>query len=643
MSEARDALAIATEHLGLEVGIVSEVVGESYRVLACVAPDAFDVRAGQEFNLANTYCAITMAADELVTIREMATSQYAGHPCYQTFALESYIGVPLRVADMRFGTLNFSATKSRPKYDKAERGLVRLVAAQVESILERNRFQRAAELADARYRALFERSVDAVIVHREGRLLEGNQAMVELLGVSSANELRGRRLLDFVPRKQDQRTAAERFERLARGEVPGPPFELVIQRSDGERRHVEAIGVPVERPDGFVALTLVRDLTDRRESQSRLIQAERLASVGSLSAGIAHELNNPLAYVIANLEVAEEELEAIVASSSSTRMRELQDAVREAREGSERARRIVRDLRTFSRVEDEQRVSLDVHRLIDVAVNMSMNELRHRARLVRSYGDVPLIEADESRLTQVFVNLLVNAAQAIPEGAVDHHEITVVTDTDEQGRCRIRVLDTGTGIPDDVRERVFDPFFTTKPGEGTGLGLSLAHSIIESFGGTIDATNRPERGAELTVLIPAAPMPAPSEAGSALRGRVLVIDDDAMICRALHRVLGRDHHVEVVTSGAEALKLLADQSFDVILCDLMMPSMPGWEVFAQLQARSPALASRVIFLTGGALGEEGENFLQSVPNLCLSKPFEVRNLRSLIDAEIQRRQSTNES
>ena len=537
--------------------------------------------------------------------------------------------------------MNFSAAARRPAdYGDAERGLVRLVAAQMQSILERNRLRREAEVADAQFHALFDRSVDAIVIHREGRFLEANPAALELLGVESFEQLAEMPLFDFVPKEEDQATAAARIALLAKGEVPGPPFELTIRRVDGELRTVESMGVPVERADGLAALTLVRDVTERRRARKQLMQAERLASVGSLAAGVAHELNNPLAYVIANLEVVEEEVDEFAGGSPSQRLREIQDAIREAREGAEKARRIVRDLRTFSRVEEERRVPVDVHRLIDVAANMALNEIRHRARLLKEYGDVPLVEADEARLTQVLVNLLVNAAHAIPEGAVDENEVTVRTDTDEQGRCRIRVLDTGTGIPEEVRSRIFDPFFTTKPvGVGTGLGLSLSHSILESVGGTIEADNRAEGGAVFTISLPAAPTPAPEtpEKPEEVRGRVMVIDDDEMILRALKRVLGRSHDVVACTRGADALVELQKGEFDVILCDLMMPTMPGWEVFEKIQELDEELAARVIFLTGGALGPTGENFLESVSNLCLAKPFDVRNLRSLVDAEIQRR------
>lgn len=637
LSEAREALAIATEHLGLEIGIVSEIIGDVYTVVTHVAPPKAPLHDGQRFGLGETYCAITMDADDLVTIDEMKSSEHSGHPCYQAFGLESYIGVPLRCDGSRFGTLNFSAAKPRAsKYGKAERGLVRLVAAQMESILERMRLKRDAELADALFRALFDQSVDAIVLHRHGEILQANASALALFGAKSYEELVARPVFDYIPHEADRETAATRIERLARGEVPGPPFELVVRRIDGEIRTVETIGVPIERPDGLAALSLVRDLTERRRQREQLMQAERLASVGSLAAGVAHELNNPLAYVIANLEVVEEDLDEVVPSA---RLRDMQDAVREAREGAERARRIVRDLRTFSRVDDERHVPIDVHRLLDVSVSMAMNEIRHRAHLVRAYGDVPLVEGDESRLTQVFVNLLVNAAHAIPEGAIDGQEVRIVTDTDPRGWCRVRVIDTGSGIADEQRSRIFDPFFTTKPvGKGTGLGLSLSHSILESHGGTIDADNRPEGGAVFTVSLPAAAVPSePEPSVGEAEGRVLVIDDDAMIGRALQRVLGRVHEVVVCSNGADALARLEDEEFDVILCDLMMPTMPGWVVFEKIRERDAQLAARVIFLTGGALGPTGEAFLESVPNLCLGKPFDVRQLRSVIDAEIQRR------
>jgi signal transduction histidine kinase len=178
---------------------------------------------------------------------------------------------------------------------------------------------------------------------------------------------------------------------------------------------------------------------------------------------------------------------------------------REARDGCERIRKIVRGLMTFARADHERRAVIDVVRVIELAVGMAHHEIRHRARLVRAFGPTPSVFADEARLAQVFTNLLVNAAHAIPEGNAEANEVRVVTSTDDEGRAVIEVEDTGTGIPAELLGRIFDPFFTTKPiGAGTGLGLSICHGIVTGLGGHLTAENREGRGAILRVVLPAA-------------------------------------------------------------------------------------------------------------------------------------------
>jgi C4-dicarboxylate-specific signal transduction histidine kinase len=212
--------------------------------------------------------------------------------------------------------------------------------------------------------------------------------------------------------------------------------------------------------------------------------ADRMASLGTLVSGVAHEINNPLAYLKTNLDFAAVDLLRVadelraggpcVADAAEASLREIIAALNDARMGADRVRNIVRALKMFSRADEQKRGAVRLHRVLESALNMVWNEIRHRARLVKDFGDVPAVEGNESRLHQVFLNLLINAAQAIPEGLGDRNEIRVVTRTDEQGRAVVEVRDTGVGIAKEHLPKLFDPFFTTKPvGVGTGLGLSI--------------------------------------------------------------------------------------------------------------------------------------------------------------------------
>jgi signal transduction histidine kinase len=219
---------------------------------------------------------------------------------------------------------------------------------------------------------------------------------------------------------------------------------------------------------------------------------------------VAHEINNPLAYVVAALQFLERELEELGGGLPRERVEDARRALADAREGARRVTDVVRGLKTFSRSDEERVGPVDVHPVLESSINLAWNELKHRARLVRDLGETPPVAANESRLGQVFLNLLINAAQAIPEGRVDVNEIRVRTRTDAAGRAVVEVSDTGQGIAPDVARHVFDPFFTTKPiGQGTGLGLDIVRRLVRHNEGDIDVESRPGR-TEFRVSLPIA-------------------------------------------------------------------------------------------------------------------------------------------
>jgi CheY-like chemotaxis protein/anti-sigma regulatory factor (Ser/Thr protein kinase) len=242
--------------------------------------------------------------------------------------------------------------------------------------------------------------------------------------------------------------------------------------------------------------------------------------------------------------------------------------------------------------------------------------------------------ADEARIAQVFINVLVNAAQAIPEGRVDQNEIVVITDTDAEGRARICFRDTGIGIAPEHIHRIFEPFFTLKPvGVGSGLGLSIAHDIVTSFHGTINVESVVGKGTSVTVTLPALPARARVDQTTvAGRGRVLVVDDEDTIRSVARRMLASEHEVTLAASGAEAMSLVERGArFDVILCDLMMPNVTGMELHAKLHAVEPDQARRMVFMTGGAFTTRASTFLDGVANERIMKPLpRSAELRALV-------------
>ena len=283
---------------------------------------------------------------------------------------------------------------------------------------------------------------------------------------------------------------------------PGPSIRTELLRGDGSTIPVELVGATVDFDAAPAIVTLVHDATRERDLQRRLRVAERMACIGVITAGVAHEMNNPLAYVHANLEFAAEQMSLGVPDREGAA--QIREALEEARHGCARVRLILRDLKTFSRKEQDRVESVDVRPILESALNIAGPEIRRRARLVKSLHAVPLVRADGARLGQVFLNLLVNAAQSIPDGAADRNAVHVTTTTDERGQAVIAVADTGVGIPAAVKERIFEPFFTTKLPEGTGLGLAICHDIVRAAGGRIEVVSAEGQGAEFRVSLPPA-------------------------------------------------------------------------------------------------------------------------------------------
>ncbi|GAC1344908.1 MAG: hypothetical protein NVSMB23_20370 [Myxococcales bacterium] len=382
-----------------------------------------------------------------------------------------------------------------------------------------------------------------------------------------------------------------------------------------------------------------------RNSESRLLAADRLASLGRLSAGVAHEINNPLAYVVANTSFALEAVKRLAAAGTDDArggavLGEITEALQEACQGGDRVRLIVRDLKIFSRSEPATPLPVDLARVLDSTAQMAGNEIRHRARLVKAIDPgLPAVTGSESRLGQVFLNLLMNAAQAIEPGAADRNEIRISARLVD-ARVVVEVSDTGAGIDPETQERIFEPFFTTKPpGVGTGLGLSICHGIVSEMGGELSVESTPGKGSVFRVSLPvgvaaqeaAADSTGAVAPGSVPRGRVLIVDDEPAVGRAVARLLRDEHDVVSLPSARSALDWLRNGgSCDLLLCDIMMPEMTGIELHAVLQDIDPRLARHMIFITGGVFTAAAQKFLDAVPNRRAEKPFDEQRLRALV-------------
>jgi CheY-like chemotaxis protein len=313
-------------------------------------------------------------------------------------------------------------------------------------------------------------------------------------------------------------------------------------------------------------------------------------------------------------------------------------------DGLERVRVIVRDLKSFSRADDESMGVVDPRRALDTTITLALNEIRHRARLVKDYDTLPMVWANEARLGQVFLNLIVNATQAIPAGAAAHNEIRVSGHADAEGRAVIEIRDTGSGIDAAHLGLIFDPFFTTKPhNEGTGLGLALCHAIITSLDGQITVESKLSAGSlfrivlpRVAAVLPRAEPPPPVTAPVDPRGRLLIVDDEADLCEALQEALEVSHDVVTTTDARRGLEMLAaGQRFHLILCDIRMPEMTGIEFHERLASDNPAQASRVVLMSGGFARRSGDPPVVLKSPL-LEKPFVTKQVLALMHEAMHR-------
>jgi PAS domain S-box-containing protein len=417
-------------------------------------------------------------------------------------------------------------------------------------------------------------------------------------------------------------------------------FDLRIVRPDGSMRNVLSRGKCEVSDDGrpLAVFGVFQDVTERKQLHERVVHSERMATVGTLAAGVAHEINNPLTWVIANLDAIDRSLDDVRHGAAD--LDQLGKMILEAQQGADQVKRIVRDLLTYSRSQPEQAESVDVQEALDIAVNIATNQFKYRAHLVRDYGRVPAVVADESRLTQVFVNLIVNAAQAIPERRGHQHDgeregvIELCTSVDPDGRVRVSVKDNGLGMPEAVKARVFDPFYTTKPvGVGTGLGLSISNNIIKSFHGEIQIDTEVGKGTTVSVVLPAGPDGSGTYSAvveAEPHARVIVVDEAGQLGRPLSRMLGTGYEVVSLRSGRDALSIIdGGETIDAVLCDVGLSDMSAMDFHRNVQRIAPALCSRLAFIVGDAL-DDGVEILERNGLPIISKPIEPSMLRELV-------------
>ena len=471
--------------------------------------------------------------------------------------------------------------------------------------------------SEANLRALWDASPDGIAVVQEDVVVFCNQRLAELLACAKADAL-GTRLVDLFVDDEIANLAELSSSRAGRLIAGGAERPVACQR------------VPIDYEGQPAELWSLRDLSERKRLEANLSRAERLASIGMLISGVAHEINNPLAFVLTNLELL----------ATTLRERgddpELVGAAEDAHDGAQRLGAIVADLKAFQR-SDDRISSLEPNALVVQTLRLAEPKVLHRAALRRDLGLVPSVAAPEGRLAQVLLNLVLNAVQAMPaERAPAQNRVDVRTYATATHVC-FAVADNGVGIPEDKRKHIFDPFYTTRRSSGgTGLGLAICDGIVQQLGGYIEVTSELGRGSTFTVHLPieGTPSDAPPRSSSSTESPaalldILIVDDELAVGRALRRALSDFGQIHLVGSGNEAIAHLEDHpetTYDVILSDLVMPDGSGYELLDWLQAERPSWVSRLIFMSGMPHPEQGD--VSAIPRV--SKPFDIPALRALV-------------
>jgi signal transduction histidine kinase len=414
-------------------------------------------------------------------------------------------------------------------------------------------------------------------------------------------------------------------------------------------------------------LTTVRGLlrenkqsTSARLPDTSVPDIEWIASLGRLAANIGHEINNPLAIVTLNLTHSLEALRPTMRSPRAflsksplpevdielddlkARVLDVTEMLKDCQIGGERIRDIVRSLQSLSHEDEEARLILDVHELIEQSVSQAWNQIRPRARVIRCFGRVPSLRGNSGTLGRVFLNLLVNAAQSIPEGHPERNEIrvsTYVCPGEDRAELVVEIRDSGEGITPEIVPKVFEPFFTTKvTGKSAGLGLSVSLQTVSDHGGRMTLESTPGKGTVFRVFLPVAESPALPRTVVAStgrtersRGRILIIDNEPVVGRIIASELKSEHDVVVVLSVSEGVaRLEHGETFDLVLCDIDMPGLGGPDLHAAIAERWPDLLTGLVFMTDDDTTSENLGFMDRLHMWTVPKPLKIERLKELV-------------
>jgi PAS domain S-box-containing protein len=537
---------------------------------------------------------------------------------------------PLKVGHKLIGVIDVQ-TKELNALSEDHLRLLNIAGGQIAAIIENMRLQEEIKQSEEKYRTVVEGALDGVcIVGGDYRFKYVNRKLIEIQGYP-AEELIGTDIRNYVD-EESKRLLADREAQRKKGMKLSPHFEVTILRKDGGMRNVEISARSIKDSRGNVnIIVIIKDITEKKKMEEQLIESEKLRALGEMASGVAHDFNNALAAILGNAQLLlytakdeslKESLKVIekVARDSSQTVKRLQDFTR---------RRLHREL-----------FEIDVNEITKNAIEITKPRWKDEAQgkgihieMVSNFEEVPPATGNSSELQEVITNMIFNAIEAMPEGG----EIEIRT-FQRGSHVHIQISDTGFGMTEEVKKKAFEPFFTTKPFSNTGLGLSMSYGIIKRFGGEIEVVSEVGYGTTFTIILPIGSGGKEEVALSpiiakGLVAQILVIDDEETVRDVLFKILSQaKHSVTVAENGEEGLRLFKEKEFDLVLTDLGMPGMSGWEVGRVIKQMSPD--TPVGMITGWGMEVDQAKIEENGIDFVIPKPFQFNHILKVIEEAI---------
>lgn len=627
----KKALAKLTGFFGVSAGaiLLNEKVGTSARVAAHEGISAQTTVMLQLLDVIKGIDECFERKTGTINAERLFEKHDAMKKMLEKEGLENQLIVPVAAKGKTIGALIMMGGAIM-SHDENDIRLLTAVAAHIGAAVQNQELYRSVTRAKQAWETTFDSMTDGVSVHDvDHNIIRANQGMATLLGTTK-EKLIGSKCYRSMhgcdsPIAQCPRQEVMNSGRGVSLEIEEPRLNKVMRLTVN----------PVLGDDGEILglVHVFRDVTERKRMREQLLQSEKMAAVGQLVSGVAHELNNPLTGVIGYAQLmirrCEEERE-------EPAIRDIEAILSEA----QRASRIVQNLLSFARKYKPQKDDIDLNEAIRSVINLRAYDLNVRNVKLETDLDpeLPHVVADLHQMQQVLLNIINNAEQAI-DTAGDKGLIRVATRS-EGDLIKVTITDNGHGIAGEDLAHIFDPFFTTREiGQGTGLGLSICYGIIEEHGGEIRVSSRRGEGTTMTIDLPAGRDPELREeinpgmkSSDDIRSRVLVVDDEPAIVELLTDILTMDGHgVDIAKNGKMAMQKLSRTSYDHVITDINMPQMDGRELYRRISEIDPSLAANVIFITGDSVSRDTREYLDSTGNYYLVKPFDLHDLREMLN------------